>query len=103
MQFDHIGIPTGERREGMRFLEETRCWLTSPAEHPFRVEWLVFDEGSAAPEVVRSLPHVAYRVERLEDALEGHRVVMEPFGVFGEVRVAFVEVDGAPVEFVEPL
>jgi hypothetical protein len=33
--------------------------------------------------------------------LEGHRVVAEPFDVFGEVRVAFVEVDGAPVEFVE--
>jgi hypothetical protein len=33
--------------------------------------------------------------------LEGHRVVAEPFDVFGEVRVDFVEVDGAPVEFVE--
>jgi hypothetical protein len=56
-----------------------------------------------APELVRTVPHVAYRVERLEDALAGHRVIMEPFGVFGEVRVAFVEVGGAPVEFVEPL
>ena len=41
-------------------------------------------------------------VESLEEALDGHHVVAEPFDVFGEVRVAFVEVDGAPVEFVQP-
>ena len=30
------------------------------------------------------------------------KVIAEPFDVFGEVRVSFNEVDGAPVEFVEP-
>ena len=103
MDFDHIGVPTPERRDGMRFLESTRCWLTSPAAHPFRVEWLWFEPESPAPELVRTLPHVAYRVENLEDAMEGHRVVAEPFDVFGEVRVSFIEVDGAPVEFVQAL
>jgi hypothetical protein len=34
--------------------------------------------------------------------MEGHRVIAEPFDVFGEVRVSFVEVDGAPIEFVQP-
>jgi hypothetical protein len=48
------------------------------------------------------MPHVAYRVESLEDAPEGHRIVAEPFDVFGEVRVSFIEVEGAPLEFVEP-
>jgi hypothetical protein len=34
--------------------------------------------------------------------MEGRRVVADPFDVFGEVRVSFIEVDGAPIEFVEP-
>jgi hypothetical protein len=34
--------------------------------------------------------------------MEGHRIIAEPFDVLGEVRVSFVEVDGAPVEFVQP-
>jgi hypothetical protein len=34
--------------------------------------------------------------------MNGQRVVAEPFDVFGEVRVGFIEVDGAPIEFVEP-
>jgi hypothetical protein len=102
VQFDHIGIPADEKREGMRFLESKRLWLTSPGDHPYRVEWLWYEEDSPEAELVRTKPHVAYRVESLEDAMSGQRVVAEPFDVFGAVRVGFIEVDGAPVEFVEP-
>jgi hypothetical protein len=102
MEFDHIGIPAAAKREGMRYLESKQLWLTSPADHPFRVEWLWYEAESPEAELVRSVPHVAYRVASLEEALDGRRVVAEPFDVFGEVRVAFIEVDGAPVEFVEP-
>jgi catechol 2,3-dioxygenase-like lactoylglutathione lyase family enzyme len=102
VEFDHIGIPAREKRDGMRYLESKRLWLTSPAEHPFRVEWLWYEEGSPEADLVRTLPHVAYRVDSLEEALAGKRVVAEPFDVFGEVRVGFIEVDGAPIEFVQP-
>jgi hypothetical protein len=33
--------------------------------------------------------------------MDGYPVIAEPFDVFGEVRVSFIEVDGAPVEFVQ--
>jgi len=102
VEFDHIGIPARARRDGMRYLESKRLWLTSPADHPYRVEWLWYEAGSPEVELVRSFPHVAYRVDSLEDAMAGRFVIAEPFDVFGEVRVGFVEVDGAPVEFVEP-
>ena len=102
MQFDHIGVPATAKRDGMRYLESKRLWLTSPADHAYRVEWLWYEPESPEAELVRTTPHVAYRVASLEEALDGHRVIAEPFDVFGEVRVAFVEVDGAPVEFVQP-
>jgi hypothetical protein len=100
--FDHIGIPAPDKREGMRFLESKRLWLTSPNDHPFAVEWLWYEAESPEHELVRTISHVAYRVDSLEQAMEGLRVIAEPFDVFGEVRVSFVEVDGAPVEFVQP-
>jgi len=31
VEFDHIGVPTAEKRDRMRFLESKRLWLTSPA------------------------------------------------------------------------
>ena len=101
MEFDHIGIPVADKREGMRYLESKRLWLTSPSDHPFRVEFLWYEDESAEVELVRTTPHVAYRVDDLEDAMDGLPVIAEPFDVFGEVRVSFVEVDGAPVEFVQ--
>jgi hypothetical protein len=103
VEFDHIGIPAAAKRSGMRFLESKRLWLTSPADHPYRVEWLWYEEESPEAELIRTVPHVAYRVESLEDAMAEGRVLAEPFDVFGEVRVSFIEVDGAPVEFVQPL
>jgi hypothetical protein len=101
VQFDHIGVPAPTKRDGMRFLESKGLWLTSPGDHPFRVEWLWYEPDSPEAELVRTTPHVAYLVPSLEDAMAGHSVVAEPFDVFGEVRVSFIEVDGAPVEFVE--
>ena len=102
MEFDHIGVPAAAKRDGMRFLESKRLWLSSPAAHPYRVEWLWYEPDSPEVELVRTVPHVAYKVESLEDAMAGERMIAEPFDVFGEVRVGFIEVDGAPVEFVEP-
>jgi hypothetical protein len=102
VQFDHIGVPAAAKREGMRFLESKRLWLTSPGDHPYRVEWLWYEADSPEHELVRTVPHVAYLVDSLEEALAGGEVIAEPFDVFGEARVAFIEVDGAPVEFVQP-
>ena len=102
MEFDHVGILARAKREGMRYLESKQLWLTSPSDHPYRVEWLWYEEGSPEAELVRTLPHVAYRVDSLDEAMAGQRVVSEPFDVFGEVRVGFIEVDGAPIEFVQP-
>jgi hypothetical protein len=101
VEFDHIGIPVAEKRPAMRFLESKRLWLTNPADHPFRVEFLWYEPDSPENEFIRATPHVAYSVENLDDAMNGYRVLAEPFDVFGEVRVSFVEVDGAPVEFVQ--
>ena len=102
MQFDHIGVPAPAKREGMRFLESKRLWLTSPGDHPYRVEWLWYEPDSPEAELVRAVPHVAYLVDSLEDAMAGGNVIAEPFDVFGEVRVGFIEVDDAPVEVVQP-
>ena len=103
MEFDHVGVPASERRDGMRLLESRGVWLTSPGDHPFRIEWLFYEPGSPEVELIRTVAHVAYRVEKLEEAMEGYRVIAEPFDVFGEARASFIEAGGAPVEFVQVL
>jgi hypothetical protein len=56
VEFDHIGVPAPAKRDGMRFLESKRLWLTSPAEPHFRVEWLWYEDGDAEAEPERTMP-----------------------------------------------
>ncbi len=100
--FDHIGIPTDRELEGAVFVEATRVWVTSPRDHPANVEWLYFEPDSPVVGPLRELPHVAYRTLDLDAAMQGLEILLEPFEVGdGFARVAFVLVEGAPVELMQ--
>ena len=101
-RFDHIGLVTDEKQAGERWVEATRVWVTSPRDHPYNVEWLRFEPDSPVTGLLRTEPHVAYRVDDVDRAVDGHAVLAEPFDVGdGFLRVAFVEVDGAVVELMQ--
>lgn len=101
-RFDHIGLVTEDEKPGESWVEATRVWVTSPRDHPYNIEWLRFEPDTPITGPLRTEPHVAFRVDDVERAVEGHAVLAEPFDVGdGFVRVAFVEVDGAVVEFMQ--
>jgi hypothetical protein len=100
--FDHIGVITEERHDGEAWVEATRVWVTNPRLSSHNVEWLRFEPDTPVTGPLRTDPHVAYRVDDVEAAIVGHEVLAEPFDVGdGFVRVAFVLVDGAVVEFMQ--
>jgi hypothetical protein len=101
-RFDHVGLVTEEPQEGESWVEATRVWVTSPRAHTCNVEWLRYEPDSPVTGPLRTQPHVAYRVADVLQAVEGHKILIEPFDVGnGFVIVAFVEVDGAVVEFMQ--
>jgi hypothetical protein len=100
--FDHVGLITEEKKPGESWVEATRVWVTSPRAHPFHVEWLRFEPDTPVTGALRTEPHVAYRVPDVHAAVEGHDVLAEPFEVGdGFATVAFVQIDGAVVEFMQ--
>ena len=101
-RFDHIGLVTDDAKPGESWVEATRVWVTSPREHPYNVEWLRFEPDTPVTGQLRTEPHVAYRVDDARAAIEGLEVLAEPFDVGdGFLKVAFVIVDGAVVEFMQ--
>lgn len=74
-------------------------YCTDHESNPFGVQWMRFEPDSPLPEIVKAVPHVAFEVDDLEDALEGQEVLIEPNSPSEGVLVAFVVCDGAPVEF----
>jgi hypothetical protein len=104
MEFDHVGMKTTEKKEGENWVEESRCWVTSPKDHPYHVEWLRYEPDSWVPKEVREKAHIAFRVDSIDEASKDLRVLIEPWVVGGFVRVGFFEYqDGTVVEFMEYL
>ncbi len=102
MEFSHVGMITDEVKEGETFVEATRVWVTDFIKHPYHIEWLRFEKDSPLTGPVRNLPHVAYRVDSLETASAGMKVLLEPFTPLDGLRVGFYETsDGAVIEFME--
>jgi hypothetical protein len=60
-----------------------------------------YEPECSLPEVVKTVPHVAFEVDDLEQALVGHEILIQPNSPSKGVMVAFVLCDGAPVEFLE--
>lgn len=89
-EYHHFGVPTQSESSGETYLEGGKLFLTDPADHPYRVEFLRFDADSSMPEVIRTQPHAAFVVDDLDAALEGQNVVLEPFDANETTRVAFI-------------
>ncbi len=101
MQFDHIGIVTEEKKNNETFVPATRVWVTDYKNHPYKVEWLRYEPDTPVTGPVRNCPHVAYRVDNLDEAAKGMRALLDPFDVGFAVVGFFLSEDGAVVELMQ--
>ena len=101
LEYHHVGIPTKTVHEGECFLEEFGMYVTPFDTNPYGVEWLRFEEDSPLPHLVKTVPHVAFRVDNLTEMLEGKELLIEPNSPSEGVTVAFIVHNGAPIEFLE--
>lgn len=100
-RYHHIGIPTNQVRPEERYLSAFGMHVAGYESSAFGVEWMRFDTGSPLPELVKTVPHVAFRVDDLDAAIAGHEVLIAPNRPSPGVRVAFIVENGAPIEFLE--
>jgi len=99
--FNHIGIPTTEKRPGEIHLPHLKMFVTDHEKSPNGIQWMRFEEDAPYPELVLTLSHIAFEVEDLEKALEGQKVIIQPNSPSEGLRVAFIEDNGAPVEYMQ--
>ena len=100
-QFHHLGIPRPDRHPGERHLERLGVHVSGFDTSPYGIEWMRFDPHCDVPELVKTVPHVAFAVPNLDEALKGKQILIAPNEPSPGVRVAFIVDDGAPVELLE--
>jgi len=101
MEYHHIGIPTTVSRDGEKYLEAYKVHVSGFDTSEYGIEWMRFDSDCPLPELVKTVPHIAFRVDDLDGALVGKEILIAPNSPSPGVRVAFIVEDGAPVEFLE--
>ena len=99
--FHHIGIPTTIEQVGETYLERYRLFCTDHERNSFGIQWMRFEPECTLPDVVKTVAHVAFEVDDLNAALVDQQVLIAPNSPSEGVVVAFVLVDGAPVELLQ--
>ena len=89
------------KREGEVHLKHLKIYVSGYKESPYHIEWMRYEPDAPYPELVKTLPHVAFQVDDLEQELKGKKVIIAPNSPSPGVTVAFIEDNGAPVEFLQ--
>jgi hypothetical protein len=100
-RYHHLGIPHSSPRDGERHLKELGVHVCGFETSPYGVEWMRFDAHCRVPEIVKTVPHLAFAVDNLDAALEGRHILIPPNSPSPGVRVAFILDDGLPIELLE--
>lgn len=98
--YHHVGIPVTEQRPGERYSSFMDMY-TSGGELPGRIQYHRFGPNCPLHKLIQTLPHIAYKVIDLEEALKGKNILLAPYLPMKNFKVAIVEDNGAVIEFIE--
>ncbi len=100
--FNHIGLVATEEMPGETYYEDLKLWGTDPQIDPNKVEWVRFSPDSPlANTPLTQMPHISYSVDNIEEELGGEEPVVGPIQVAENIRIAYVLIDGALIEYLE--
>jgi hypothetical protein len=101
MKYHHLGIPTTERLKDEVHLKHLKVFVSGYGRNPYGVEWTRYEHDAPYPILVKTVAHVAFEVEDLAEAIKGKNVIISPNSPSPGVLVAFIEDNGAPIEFLQ--
>ena len=100
-RYHHLGVPYSSPRDGERHLGKLGVHVCGFETSPYGIEWIRYEPHCPVPEIVKTVPHLAFTVDNLDAALVGKQILVPPNSPSRGVRVAFILDDGAPIELLE--
>ncbi len=99
-QFHHFGIPVQDGEKTGIHSEKAGMYTTdNPGK--FRVQWHRFTSDSPLHPLIKTVPHVAFKVSDLALAIEGEEVILGPYEPIDDYVVAIINDAGVPVELIQ--
>jgi len=101
LKYHHLGIPANKPMEGEVYLKYYKVYHCGFEKSEYGIEWMRYEKDCPLPEIVKTIPHVAFEVEDIHEAIKGKKVIIEPNSPSEGNIVAFIEENGAPIEFIQ--
>lgn len=99
-QFHHFGIPVEEGLEQGTYSEKAGMYtFDNPGK--FRVQWHRFTHDSPLHPLLKTVPHVAFKVNDLAQAIDGEEVILGPYEPIDDYFVAVINDNGVPIELIQ--
>ena len=99
-RYHHLGVPTTTPRHDEEYIAQYKMYVSGFSSSPYGIEWMRFEPDCPLPEIIKTLPHVAFEVDDLDAALRGKEVVFPPGSPSSGVRAAMIVHNGALVELI---
>lgn len=99
-EYHHVGIPVTEPRQGERY-SSVMDMYTSGGELPGRIQYHRFGPNCPLDKLIQTVPHIAYKVEDLEEVIKDKNILLGPYFPIERFKVAIVEENGAVIEFIQ--
>jgi hypothetical protein len=100
-RYHHLGIPTSVPHARERHLKHLKIFVRGFETSPFGVEWMRFEPDCEIHEVIKRIPHVAFEVDDIEQAIDGFEVIYPISSPSEGIRSAMIVHDGAPIELIQ--
>ena len=78
LKYHHIGIPTRRDLQKKDYIPKYKVYASGYDESPYGIEWMKFDDDCDLPELVKIVPHVAFVVDDINEAIKGKEILIKP-------------------------
>ena len=100
-KYHHLGIPVKEPIPGERYIPHLGLYVKGFNTSPFGIELMRFEEDCPFDEIIKTMPHIAFVMPDLKEAIKDFEVIAEPNSPMDGVKVAMIKLNGVPKEMME--
>jgi len=100
-KYHHVGIPVKEPIPGERHIPHLKLYVKGYDTSPFGIEYMRFEDDSPFDELIKTVPHMAFVVPDIDEAIKNFEVLNEPNSPIEGIKVAMIKHNGSPIELME--
>lgn len=100
-EFHHLGIPTTEKKSGEYYSKKFDLWSADVQDSRINAQFHRFGPNTKLHPLMAKYPHVAFKVNDIEKAVEGEEIIMEIYEPIPGYKAAMINDAGMPIELVQ--